>query len=248
MIRIVSPCSVWATTRSLPHSDMPNVMYRDSAAEWSGSEPVAAKGSLKAVAASSNETRCFRRFERAFRGSHSSIMLASCHDANPSPGRAKAKTLARSVMTCPQDHRPEQNLRAPVQSAQGTGQGGFHQLRFHKTIVPVIAVSSSRRRATARFCPRAGRPAGKVARDCASEYRAAVLRSPGITPIMLARPAANLSITARWTPLPSPLHTVNLLSRHDPFLLPYARRDEQFPYRIPLFLATRTSRRNGGAS
>jgi hypothetical protein len=77
MMRIVSPSSVWATTSNRPRSETPNVTYRSSLAEWSGSKPVAAMGSLKAVVASSNETLCFRRFSRAFLRSHLKFMPAT---------------------------------------------------------------------------------------------------------------------------------------------------------------------------
>ena len=50
------------------------MIYRHSPIEWSGSTPVAAIGPVIAVAASSNDTLCFLRFERAFLGSHSNFM------------------------------------------------------------------------------------------------------------------------------------------------------------------------------
>ena len=47
------------------------VMNRRSPTEWSGSGTVIESGSKKAVAASSNETRCLRTFSAAFSLSHS---------------------------------------------------------------------------------------------------------------------------------------------------------------------------------
>lgn len=46
------------------------VMNRRSPTEWSGSGTVIESGSKKAVAASSNETRCLRTFSAAFSLSH----------------------------------------------------------------------------------------------------------------------------------------------------------------------------------
>jgi hypothetical protein len=60
----------WATTRSPPLDDMPNVTKRLSSNKWSGSSPVAESGSKNALDASSKETPCFLRFPAAFRASH----------------------------------------------------------------------------------------------------------------------------------------------------------------------------------
>ena len=66
MIRITSPSSVCATTRNLPLLDKPKVRKRASPREWSGSEPVTASVSRKAVHASANETPCLRALAAAF--------------------------------------------------------------------------------------------------------------------------------------------------------------------------------------
>jgi|GEM_PF-6954142 len=124
-------------------------MYRHSTTEWSGSAPVAAKGSLRAVAASSNETRCFLRFELAFCLSHSSVMLALYHDADLGACRVKPGTPARFVVTCTQDPGPS------GQCPQRIGQDGFHHPSLHDPIVPVMAGSSSRLPAIALHCARA---------------------------------------------------------------------------------------------
>lgn len=71
MIRIESSSPVWATTRRRPEDEMPNVTKRLSSSEWSGSAPVADKGSKNTLAASSKETPCFRRFPAAFSAFHS---------------------------------------------------------------------------------------------------------------------------------------------------------------------------------
>ncbi len=66
MIRIFSLRSVYHTTKSLPSADNPMSNHRSSSSEWSGSETVIAKGSLKIVLASSNTTPCFASFRLAF--------------------------------------------------------------------------------------------------------------------------------------------------------------------------------------
>ncbi len=71
MIRIAPSCSVWATARRRPEDDRPNVTKRLSSSEWSGSLPVADKGSKNTLDASSKDTPCFRRFPAAFSVFHS---------------------------------------------------------------------------------------------------------------------------------------------------------------------------------
>src|ERR1039458_9881544 len=71
MSRMASSCCACATTRRRPEDDVPNVTKRLSSSEWSGSSPVADRGSKNTLAASSNETPCFRRFAVAFRAFHS---------------------------------------------------------------------------------------------------------------------------------------------------------------------------------
>jgi hypothetical protein len=71
MIRIRCRRSVCATITRRLRLDIPIVMYRPSASEWSGSGTVVPSRSPKTVAASSNEVPCLRRFRAAFFGSHS---------------------------------------------------------------------------------------------------------------------------------------------------------------------------------
>lgn len=87
----------------------PNVNDRRSPTEWSGSRKVMAKGSPNSVEASSNDTRCFRRFSAAFLGSHSKCIAqfyaaglesaqragsgARRHDASKARRRSTARPL-----------------------------------------------------------------------------------------------------------------------------------------------------------
>ncbi len=104
--RRLSSRSACATINTRPAFDIPTVMNRRSAIEWSGSGYVSASGSPNTVAASRNEIRCFRRFRRALPGSHSKFTIpvysALTHGSNHV--RVAASLFQRCLPFAPLSH------------------------------------------------------------------------------------------------------------------------------------------------
>lgn len=71
MILIRPARSAYDTTSNRPLKDWPIETNRDSEVECAGSSMVTSSGSMKTVAASSNETLCFRWLRRFLPSSHS---------------------------------------------------------------------------------------------------------------------------------------------------------------------------------
>ena len=106
IILMFSSRSACATINTRPAFDIPTVMNRRSAIEWSGSGYVSASGSPNTVAASRNEIRCFRRFRRALPGSHSKFTIpvysALTHGSNHV--RVAASLFQRCLPFAPLSH------------------------------------------------------------------------------------------------------------------------------------------------
>ena len=75
MMRMLSPLSAWATTSARPEAETPNVRYRNSPSEWSGSWTVDAKSSSNTVHPSRKDTPCLSSLRFAFCRSHSNLTL-----------------------------------------------------------------------------------------------------------------------------------------------------------------------------
>ena len=128
MIRMAKHHSTNDTTRIRPDDDIPRMRSRSSSSEWSGSGLIRACGSVKTVAASSNEMPCFRRFEAAFRASHSKYgaLLSEPirRDLTPCIGRRSAASPHwRSYQATPEPTRAERG------AASGNGERSRRDIR-----------------------------------------------------------------------------------------------------------------------